>query len=272
MNLKLFSRNKNVYKLLFMMIVLMFFFAALPVFAVEKQNVKTNKKIVEKSQKCWKHVSWVDRTTSVGDGKREPVYERSGLPVCVAFEKVLNATCESPDKLKCSWTLPPDEKQFKKLEWRQVNFAKYKNAVEEMILGKGPKWGWHQIDPAVKKAFDEGTMDVKMADADLDNDGKIEHVIRANWLPECPSYGDYAVVNLETKAIDWRYESLVGEFTAVKDGTEIMHYNGKTYMFGLDSTWKKVMVYEGYSLLPAMEGKGATNICRFEYLKGVKKK
>jgi len=229
-------------------------------------NNEKNKKI--SSAKCWKRV-WITSESYKG---------KSTLPVCKAFEEVLNTTCEPPEKLQCNWTLPTDEKRFKKLEWQTLEFKEYKNLVEEMTLGKDHKWRWYEKDAAVKKAFDDGTINIKMTTVDIDNNGKAEHVLHKSWLHDCPNCGQFAVINKETKQIDWRYDHLFLHANA-HEGADIILYEGKAYMFGYTSQnyvgykqpWKMIWVYEGFSLFEDTEF-GSVNICQYKYLKGDNKK
>ena len=181
--------------------------------------------------------------------------------VCRAFEQVINTTCEAPDKLQCNWTLPSEEKRFQKLNWQPLEFKEYKGVVEEMILGKGPKWGWHQIDPEVKKAFDEGRINIKMAAVDIKNGGKVRYIIHENWRTDCPARGTYGIIDPKTKILDWQFESDLLKPNS-SEGAEIMLYEGKTYKFGWQSGWEFLFVWDEKN----------SSVRKFEYLKGGDKK
>ena len=169
--------------------------------ADERQdNIKSKVPVAPK--KCWKRISWISSTTSMGNGKRAPIYERSDLPACKAFEEVLNTTCESPKKLKCDWLLPAGEKKFKKLTWKQVDFKEHKGFIEDMILGKDhAQERWNTKDPKFKKAFEENRIDIKMTLIDIDGDGARESLVRQNWRVECPASAEFGVMDPEQSSL-----------------------------------------------------------------------
>jgi len=81
-------------------------------------------------------------------------------------------------------------------------------------------------------------------------------VVRYDLIPCYETPGSiFGVMDPKTKRLDWRFENLFLNINA-REGAEIMLYNGKAYMFGWESAWKIVMLYEG-----------RRNICRFEYVK-----
>ncbi len=202
---------------------------------------------------CWKRKELV---------RRQFVPTTGNASVCMAFEEVLNTTCEAPDKLQCDWTLPPGEKRFKKLNWQPLEFNEYKGVVEEIILGKNHRWSWNQKDPEVKKAFDEGRINIKMAAVDINNGGKVEYVVHVNWRTDCPARGTFAIINPKTKEVDWRYYGPLLNPNS-SEGAEIMLYEGKSYKFG----W-----VPGFKTLFIWDQKGSGDLCEFKYLKGGDKK
>jgi uncharacterized protein YecT (DUF1311 family) len=201
---------------------------------------------------CWKRKELV---------RRQFVPTTGNASVCRAFEEVLNTTCELPDKLQCNWTLPPNEKRFQKLNWQPLEFNEYKGVVEEIILGKDHKWSWNQKDPEAKKAFDEGRYDVKMAIVDIENSGKTRVIIHISRRKDCPARGTFAIINLKTKEVDWRYEGVLLKPNS-SEGAEIMLYQGKTYKFGWAPGFKSLFIWD----------QGSGNLCEFQYLKGGDKK
>ncbi|MBU1052604.1 MAG: DUF1311 domain-containing protein [Proteobacteria bacterium] len=201
----------------------------------------------------WHPTCWMRQQPFVG----KPFWSITGTaPVCRAFEQILNTTCETPDEIHCSLTLPADEKRFQKLNWQHLEFKEYKDVIEEIILDKGRKWNWNQKNPEVKKAFDEGRFDISITAADIFG-GKTKKVVRISWKEDCPGICMYGVIDTETKRIDWQYESALLHLNASK-GSDIMLYEGKVYKFG----WQP-----GFDLLFIWDER-ISSICQFEYLKG----
>jgi hypothetical protein len=130
-----------------------------------------------------------------------------------------------------------------------------------MILGKGHKWAWNQIDPEAKKAFDEGRISIKMAAVDINNDGKVEYIVHENWRTDCPARGTFAIINPKTKEVDWRYEAALVHLD-FSNSAEIMLYEGKIYKFGWQQGWRRLYIWDAKN----------RSICRFDYLKGEEKK
>ncbi len=262
-------------KLILSAIVLVFCLTGPSLMAAEKQDATAIEKKIKKTQKCWKRISWVDRTTSLGNGRRAEVWERSELPVCVDFEKVLNRTCESPDKLICNWTLPPGEKQFKKLAWSLIDPKAHWGLIEDMALsGRGEKYRvgqWKIIEPGYKTDLTDGRIKLQIATIDIDYDGRTEQVVLLNQR-SCNEAGWkdlYGVIKSDTR-LDWRYNDILGSINA-SYGAEIMLYKGQAYMFGWDSFPGILKIYRGFSV---REGSafGSINICQFKYVKKGKAK
>lgn len=227
--------------------------------AREKQDTKTGNKSSMSSRKCWEH-TWVISEALKG---------RSTMPVCKAFEEVLNTTCEPPEKLRCNWTLPAGEKRFKKLIWKQIDLEAYRGLIEDMALGKdSSKERWNTKDPQFKKAFEEGRIKIKMTPVDIDGDGATESLVHQNWRVGCPARGGFGVIDSDTKRLDWRFRQLLLAPNS-DQGAEIMLYNDKAYMFGWDDAFKILMVYEGF-YVNAVNSRGYQNICQFKYIKGDK--
>jgi hypothetical protein len=206
--------------------------------------------------KCWQRV-WVISEALKG---------RSTEPVCKAFERVLNTTCEQPDRLPCNWTLPPGEKQFRKLKWKRIDTIEHKDLIEEMVFGKDRSpVRWNTKDPEFRRAFESNAIDIKQTLVDIDGDEVRELLVHESWRHECPARGWFGVMEPKTKRLDWRYEHVLSD-TNASEGAEVMLHNGKAYMFGWDRDWKIVMVYEGF-YVHAVNARGNINICQFKYVK-----
>lgn len=199
----------------------------------------------KKENKPWKPKCW--KRQQIMDADSAAIGITGNDDVCRAFERVLNTTCEPPEKLKCNWTLPQGEKHFQKLNWQTLAFNEYKGIVEELILGKGLKWHWNQKNPDVKKAFDEGRINIKMATVDLDNDGKTEHLLHESWMSDCSSRGGFGVLSPETKTLDWKFENTLSCVNYLVEGSEIMLFDGAAYMFGWDYGYKIVQICKASS-------------------------
>lgn len=249
-------------KFILIVIFLVLTFLVQPVYAEEKKDVK-EKKTTAKSAKCWKRMPPLEKALM------SPEYGT----VCKAFEEVLNTTCEPPEKLMCNWTLPKGEKRFKKLEWQPLDPKEYWGLIEDMVLsGWNEKYRagkWEKLEPEYKQDLLEGRLKLSVTTVDIDQDGKPEQVVLFNTR-SCAETGWKDLIDVmkpDTKRVDWRYR-WVGRVNA-DQGAEIMLYNDKAYMFGMDTyaTQGIVMVYKGFSLFEGTEF-GSRGICRFYYMKG----
>ncbi|MDD5169116.1 MAG: hypothetical protein PHN75_09880 [Syntrophales bacterium] len=244
-------------KMAITVVLLFIFFITL----IAESGVKNNSKIGIKqlTKKCW---------------QRQKAFEDTGnSSLCRDFEKVLNTTCESPEKLQCNWTLPPGEKNFKKLEWESVDWRNYWEFIEDLrksgVREDMREELWKREESKVRLAWEKGTRTLLISNQaiDIDRDGSRERIIRDERLPEDKSCGVMlGVLQNDTKRMDLAYEHLFGNINA-SEGAEIMIYKGQAFMFGWDSGFKRVMVWQGFTTLT---GKGSLNVCQFEYLKGGK--
>jgi hypothetical protein len=245
--------NHMLHKLIIGIIFLVLSLLVQPASAVEKQGTKTDEKA---SAKCW---------------QRQKAYTVSGnAPVCVAFEKLLNTTCESPEKLKCNWTLPDGEKRFKKLRWKTIDWREYWSLIGDisvsLIFPTGEREGrWELMKDRERKAFDEGKSSLSITIVDIDNDGNKEQVVRMDFVPCNENAASvFGVMNP-----DKRIDSFRGLFFSVNTdlSPEIMYYNGKAFMFSLSA--RNVMIYEGFP--PGEMMYSSQNVCKIRYIKGEKK-
>jgi hypothetical protein len=250
------------------MILLLSFISGITL-AGENQTAREEKKSITTSGKCWKRVTWVDRTTSVGDGTRAPVYERSDSPVCMDFEKLLNVTCEPPDKLQCNWTLPLGEKGFKKLEWKAIDPKEHWNLIKDMVLsGWNEKYKagqWEKLEPEYKRELEKGLLELKVTQADIDHDGKKDQIVLFR-KGHCGKLGEqkiFGVIDQHTGNIDNNFRQVVLGLGGSRG--DIITYDNYTVMFGWDSGIDRVMVWEGFNTIT---GKGSMNVCQFKYIKG----
>lgn len=267
---------------------LMLGLAAMPVAAAEKSGAKAGgkkptQKKAAKPAKCWQSLvryaeaAGGESTKIYLDQWRLPyevaskneveVFEEA--PVCVAYEKVLNTTCELPEKLQCNWTLSEGEKRFKKLEWKPLEPKEYWGLIEDIALsGWNEKFRagqWERLEPEYKKELEQGSMRLTVATVDINQDGQdgAEQVVQLNRRPECATSGVFGVMNPETKRMDWKRNDVLRYVNSLSEGSEILLYNGKAFMFKVEYIPPSydVMLYEGYSY-------GSGNVCRFKYLKG----
>lgn len=230
-----------------------------PAISAENGDAKAGGKKTAKPAKCWKRMPPLEKALM------SPEYGT----VCKAFEEVLNTTCEPPEKLRCNWTLPVGEKRFKKLKWKPLDPKEYRELSKDILLGKDhSKERWNTTDPEVKRNFEDNKVDIGVVTVDIDHYGRMEHVVSERWRPnDCMAARTFGVMIPETKRLDWRYEHLILNINAT-DGSEIMLYKNKAYMFGMDTyaTPGIVMVYKGFSLFEGTEF-GSRDICRFNYIK-----
>jgi uncharacterized protein YecT (DUF1311 family) len=206
---------------------------------------------------CWKRKELVSRQFYPVTGNAS---------VCRAFEEVLNTTCEAPDKLKCSWTLPSDEKRFQKLNWQPLDWQEYWEMIRDWRL-KNIREGMNEDIREeevmrIRKLFKDGKSSLAMAIVDINNDGVAEQVVRWDLLPCQETPGSmFGVLISGTKRLDWRYESAFLKPNA-SDGAEIMLYEGKIYKFGWVPGFKSLFIWDERN----------SRVCEFKYLKEGEKK
>jgi len=242
------------------MLIVLFLMGTLPVMAGEKQPSGAGQRSEEASKKCWER-TWKTSEALVG---------RSTLPVCVAFEKVLNATCESPAELSCNWSLPPGESKFKKLNWQPLDWKTHWDLIGD-INKAGVREDlredlWKKEEAEKRVLFEKGRRSLAITSVDIDQDGTDEMVVRHDLQPCKERPGSmFAVIKPEDERVDWRYDNLFISVNA-NEGSEILLYDGKAYMFGWVRAWEILMVYKGFSM-PGGSSHGYVNICQYRYLK-----
>jgi hypothetical protein len=172
------------------------------------------------------------------------------------------------------WTIPENEKRFRKLEWKRLDWKDYWEMVGDLsgVEQRGRDLLWKQKEACVRKDFEKSNLSLSVASIDIDNDGGIETIVRLQYVGTgqfgTRPWAMFGIMNQKTKRRDWRYRYVTLNVNA-REGGQILLYNGKTYMFGWENAWDILMVDEGFYLSP--DSRGSQNTCQFEYLKGVKK-
>lgn len=212
----------------------------------------------------------LDATLLDSRWKRTKAFDDAGnAPICKAFEQVLGTTCESPDQVSCNWTLPSRDKRFIKLQWMPLDWRKYwdliadinKTGVREDLRANL----WSKEEASERREFEEGHRSLHITYVDIDNDGMSEQVVRYDLLP-CHklAWTMFGVMVPATKRLDWRFRYLFLDVNS-SDGANIMLYNGITFMYGWQSGWGKLFIWEGS---PGTDSRGWRNICQFKHCKG----
>lgn len=207
---------------------------------------------VSKTKKCW-----VQTKSSKDFYVRDP-----GL--CTAFEEMLNATCEPPEKLQCNWMLPQKKTEFTKIHWQPIDYRNYWPLIKDLRLSGWAKQyredNWKSIEPMVRKQFERGYISLEAATVDIDRDGKEEYIVRSTYAPNCDPMGTIGVVNRQTNRLDDNYDHMKPGFTT---GYEIILHKGKPYIFAV--SW--LDDDENAGIWEVFHG-GNSNICMFRYLMG----
>ncbi len=213
--------------------------------------------------KCWERTSWVPWTTLSGDGQsRVPVVFESENPVCAAFEKVLNSTCESPQELQWNWSLPLGETKFKKLKWEPLKWEDNWELTKDMgnsTSDNNKEHWWSLNKDRIRSEYENGKIRLSIATFDIDNDKQIEQVVRYDHVPPQAFPGtSFGVLNPDTKQIDTKYNPLNAD-PYICYSYEIMIYNGIAYRFGVDSALNQVIIFD-------LKNKSSTDICHIKYI------
>jgi hypothetical protein len=214
---------------------------------------------VKKGSKPWEPTCW----------KRQPIMNpdsaamggiTGNADICRAYEQLLETICEPPEKFKCTYNLPLHEKRFKKPIWEDINPKEYPGLIDDLTFGKEHnKEKLRMKDPDFIKAYTEGKIKLEKTVADIDNDGRLETIVKMNWRQNCPASGTFGVLDSITKRLDWKYNSLLKKMNNLVDSAEILIYKEKTYMIGWDY---------GYEIMNIWDGQ---KICEFKYLGGGKR-
>ncbi len=126
--------------------------------------------IGSKAKKCWVQTKTQDN-----------YFEDPEL--CAAFEQVLNATCEPPEKLQCNWTLPKGETGFTKIQWQPIDYRKHWLLIKDLRLSGWAKQyrdeNWVRLKPVIRKQFERGYISLEAANVDIDGDGNEEYIVRS---------------------------------------------------------------------------------------------
>lgn len=253
---------------------LMLSFLVQPSIAVEDNDIRTDSANSEDSAedgtKCWKRMPPLD------EGDILPAYDT----VCKAYEELLNTVCEPPERLGCNWTVPPEDKRFRKLKWVELDPRDHWGLIKDLnVCGVREDLRedlWKTKEAQARKALDEGKRRLSVATVDIDQDGHEEQVVRYELLPgKDEARSTFGVMDPQTKKMDWkRYQALRGVNSFAYYGNEILLYEGEAYMFKIEEIFhgrgspseKVVMIYEGFRV----HSYGNINLCRFKYLKGRK--
>lgn len=251
---------------------LMFSFLVQPSIAVEDNDIRTDSANTEDSAedgtKCWKRMLPVDERDLL------PAYDT----VCKAYEELLNTVCEPPEKLGRNWTVPPEDKRFRKLKWVELDPRDYRGLIKDLsVCGIREDLRenlWKTKEAQVTKALEEGNLRLSVTTVDIDYDGSEEQVVRYERPPCKGAVGTiFGLMDPETKRMDWkRYQAIRGLNSFAYYGNEILLYEGEAYMFKITkisyspTPEKEVMIYEGFRV----HSYGNINLCRFKYLKGRK--
>lgn len=242
------------------MLIVLFLLGTLPAIAGEEQPSSARKTSKAAANKCWER-TWKTSEALVG---------RSTMPVCLAFEKVLNATCESPAELSCNWSLPPGESKFKKLNWQSLDWRAHWDLIGDInkagVREDLRESMWKREEAEKRALFEKGRRSIAVTHVDIDQDGNDEMVVRNDLIPCKEKPGSmFAVIKPEDERVDWRYDNLFIGINA-NAGAEIFIYDGKAYMFKWNRTWEILFVYKGFSMKD-LSSYGYVNICQFRYLK-----
>lgn len=231
------------------MLVAIFCASTLPVLAAEEDG-KNN-------------IRWERTEARDGDGND---------PICRDYEEVLNTVGESPEKLKCNWTLPPDEKRFQKLLWKPINWKDYwlflKDKYYQVVRQDIGDKEWPKDEQKIRAAFEKGAFILYMAETDVIYDKQKRHVyIVREERDSCVGYGDASVVNIETKRLDNTFASafINTSYNSWIGGHQIMLYHGLPFIL----TWNGLHL-EIYSTTMGRRGY-SKNICRFQYIKALER-
>ena len=209
---------------------------------------------------CWKRETIMDPDLATG---LRAITGNDGI--CRTYEQVLETICEPPEKIQCTYNLALNEIRFTKPVWVQMDSKEYPELIDDLIFGKEhDKKQLRTMGPDFVKAYEEGKIRLEKSVVDIDNDGRLEDIVKINWRQNCPASGTYGVLDPTTKRMDWKYKRIVDKMNDLVDSAEILIYKEKTYAVGC---WGNVLkIWDGEATSYNQK------ICDFKYLKGAKRK
>lgn len=218
--------------------------------AAEEGNKKTRNKEVATLAKCWERIAPLEHGDADGND-----------PICRDYEKVLNTTCEPPEKLRCNWTLPLGEKRFKKVAWQPLDWRQYPELIRDFndsrVRNDLREQSWKDNGPIIMKEYENGARSIWVAAVDIDHNGNMEHVVR-NRMASCTSGGTiFGAMKPETGRLDRKNASLFYHFHVEQRGSEIITFYGQPFLFVYGSVPSCVSIFRYYR----------TEQCRFLYKK-----
>lgn len=212
---------------------------AMLVSAAEEDNKKIRKKEIATSTKCWKRITPLEHGDADGND-----------PICRDYEKVLNITCEPPEKLRCNWTLPFGEKRFKKVMWQPLDWRQYPELIRDFndsrLRDDLREQSWKENGPIIMKEYKDGTRSIWVTAVDINHNINMEYVVR-NRIAGCTSGGTiFGKMVPETHRLDYKDTGLFYHFHIEQRGGEIITYYGKPFFFVYGSVPKCVSIFGYY--------------------------
>jgi uncharacterized protein len=209
--------------------------------------------------KCWKRQPIMDPDSAAMRGTT------GNADICRVFEQLLETICEPPEKFKCTYNLLSDETRFKKLIWEDINPKEYPGVVDDLTFGEEHnKEKLRAKDPNFVQAYTEGKIKLVRSVVDIDNDGRLETIVKMNWRQNCPASGKFGLLNPITKRLDRKYNSLLQKMNDLVDTAEIFIYKERTYTIAWDNGYKRLYIWDG-------EASYNQKICEIKYLGGGKR-
>ncbi len=210
-----------------------------------------------------------------------------GREVCEAYGKNLNSfALHSPIPMICERKINPESNDFQHPKWEEIDLWEYRELLRriERFLGDAGAYGdsekWpHLWEEQLKWRIEHKFITVLLTNVDIDNDGKIEHVIKYinGHCPESRSFGTpILVINDKRDAIDidkskhlLQNPKFVG--TSLSEGWDLAMYDvflykGKIYF----DRWSQSYDQRGYLRVFLTELENSVNpltkeICRYQY-------
>lgn len=119
-------------------------------------------------------------------GVKDHTFEvaEKNIEVCKAYEKNLNSFKDLPYAMVCERKINPELTDFKKPEWKELDLWENREKVKEIakFLWYKDKFDEEKWLAKFKQDIEEKKPSLSETWIDINNDGKIDHVLRYDYL------------------------------------------------------------------------------------------
>lgn len=211
-------------------------------------------------------------------GVKDHTFEvaEKNIELCKAYEKNLNSFKDLPRAMVCERKINPEFTDFKKPEWKELDSWENREKVKQMEKFLWYRWPPEKFDNEeewlthLRNRIKEKKLSLSETWIDINNDGKIDHVLRYDY-GECdptnqsnfahPGGRSFFVWDDEKKQLD----SMVKTKSRLR--YDIFIYKGRVYLdsFGSGKLGFKDGELSVYNSVSHIGDFGGAKICVYKY-------